>query len=94
MILIGREHISRYIQQFPASRTALVMWHAIAESAAWKSAAEAISCYPSIKFLTPKLAHFVLSEINCVVTAQIAFNNGVLIVLAVSEANIPTKQQS
>ena len=86
MILIGREHITTHSRRFPAARTALVMWQAISQRATWADQSEVISCFPAVKFLTPKMACFYLVAINCVVTTQIAFNNGILIVLAVNEA--------
>lgn len=89
MILIGREHISRYIQQTPSAGTALGMWQAITKMATWRNQAEATSCFPSVKFLTPKMARFYPAGISCVVTTQIAFNTGILIVLAVTDFESP-----
>lgn len=94
MILIGREHITDYVRQFPTAKTALAMWQAICQKASWQSQAEAISCFPAVKFLTPKMACFYPVGINCVVTTQIAFNTGVLIVLAVTEIESPHIQES
>lgn len=48
---------------------------------------EVIACFPSTKFHTQGIAHFHLDEAKCVIAAQIAFNTGVLIVLAVTENN-------
>lgn len=93
MILIGREHITLYIRQFPAARTALAMWQAISNQAAWRTQAETMACFPTVKFLTPKMARFYPTEINCVITTQIAFNTGILIVLAVTETESPQIQE-
>lgn len=89
MILIGREHIATFIQQRPGSRTALAMWQAIAERATWRSAADALASFPRVSFVTPQIARFPMAAIACDVTTQIAFNTGILIVLAVTEANTP-----
>lgn len=86
MILIGREHITLHSRRFPSARTALAMWQAISQKATWTDQAAVISCFPAVKFLTPRMACFYPAAINCVITTQIAFNNGILIVLAVNEA--------
>lgn len=70
------------------------MWQAISQKASWRNQAEAMSCFPAVKFLTPRMARFYLIGINCVVTTQIAFNTGVLIVLAVTEVESPHIQES
>jgi len=85
MILIGRDHITLHGRQFPAAKTALSMWQAISQKATWSDQDAVASCFPSVKFLTPKLARFFPTGINCVITTQIAFNTGILIVLAVNE---------
>ncbi len=70
------------------------MWGAIAEDAHWRDQSEAQVCFPTVQFLTPKLARFRLTGANCVITAQVAFNIGVLIVLAVSENYLSHAQES
>lgn len=87
MILIGREHITTHSRYFPAARTALAMWQAISQRATWADKSDVSFCFPAVKFLTPKMACFYPVAINCVITTQIAFNNGILIVLAVNEAH-------
>jgi mRNA-degrading endonuclease HigB of HigAB toxin-antitoxin module len=87
MFLIGRSHLADFTRRVPATRTALAMWWAIAEDAHWRDESEARACFPNVQFLTPKLVRFHLTGVKCVITAQIAFNIGVLIVLAVSEAH-------
>lgn len=89
MILIGREHIALFIQQRPESKTALAMWQAIAGRAKWRTPADASASFPMVRFVTPLIARFPLAGIGCDVTTQIAFNTGILIVLAVTEANAP-----
>jgi mRNA-degrading endonuclease HigB of HigAB toxin-antitoxin module len=89
MILIGRDHIAVFIQQRPDSRTALAMWQAIAERATWRSAADAFASFPLVSFVTPRIARFPMAGITYNVMTQIAFNTGILIVLAVTEANTP-----
>jgi mRNA-degrading endonuclease HigB of HigAB toxin-antitoxin module len=91
MILIGREHITVYTQQFPTASAGLAMWRVITQKAAWRDQTETTSCFPAVRFLTPKMARFYPA--NCVVTAQIAFNTGILIVLAVT-ANTQQIQES
>lgn len=86
MILIGREHITLHCSQVPSARTALAMWQAISNQASWPNQDAVKACFPAVKFLTPKIAHFYPVGINCVITAQFAFNTGILIVLAVNEA--------
>ena len=85
MILIGREHLSRYVRQFSSARTSLAMWQFIVAQEDWHEKADVMACFPSAKFLTPKMACFSPMGADCVVTAQIAFNTGILIVLAVTE---------
>jgi len=94
MILIGREHITLHSREFPSARTALAMWQAISQKAAWADQAEVATCFPAVKFLTPKMARFFPVGINCVITTQIAFNTGVLIVLAVNEFETTQFQRS
>jgi mRNA-degrading endonuclease HigB of HigAB toxin-antitoxin module len=86
MILIGREHITTHSRRFPSAKTALAMWQAISQRATWTDQSAVISCFPAVKFLTPRMACFYPVAINCVITTQIAFNSGILIVLAVNEA--------
>ncbi|MBN9575417.1 MAG: type II toxin-antitoxin system HigB family toxin [Alicycliphilus denitrificans] len=83
MILIGSHHTFAYIGRFPAARTALVMWQAVCRKASWRSPADVLAHFPATKFPTPRLASFSLVAAECSVTAQIAFNTGVLIVLDV-----------
>jgi len=85
MILLGRDHITSYSQQHPSARTALGMWLVAAEAVSWSSQSEIINFYPLIKFTTPKIAHIYLSGVNCVITAQLAFNSGIIIILGVNE---------
>jgi mRNA-degrading endonuclease HigB of HigAB toxin-antitoxin module len=94
MILIGREHITLYTRQFPSAGTALAMWQAIASRAAWRNQAETTACFPNVNFLTPRMARFYLAGISCVITTQIAFNTGILIVLAVTETESPQIRES
>jgi len=94
MILIGREHITFHSRQFPSARTALAMWQAISQRVVWTDQAAVASCFPAVKFLTPKMARFFPAGVNCVITTQIAFNTGILIVLAVNEAEATQFQRS
>jgi mRNA-degrading endonuclease HigB of HigAB toxin-antitoxin module len=83
MILIGSHHTFAYIERFPAAQTALAMWQAVCQKASWGSPGDVLSHFPATKFPTPRLANFPLVAAQCSVTAQIAFNTGVLIVLDV-----------
>lgn len=94
MILIGREHITQYIGQFPTARTALATWHMITQQAAWRDQADTASCFPGVRFLTPRMASFYPAGVHCVITTQIAFNTGILIVLAVTVADTRQSQES
>lgn len=94
MILIGRDHLVGHTQQFPAARTALAMWQAVAQKSSWKNQADTQATFPGVKFLTPKLARFYPAGINCVITTQIAFNTGILIVLAVTKLEAQQTQES
>ena len=94
MILIGRDHITLHSRQFPAARTALAMWQAISQKATWTDQTAVANCFPAVKFLTPKMARFFPTGINCVITTQIAFNTGILIVLAVNEFEVTQFQRS
>ncbi|MDR9229615.1 hypothetical protein FEP08_05177 [Burkholderia multivorans] len=94
MILIGREHITLYTRRFPTAGTALAMWQAITAQASWRNQAETTACFPTVRFLTPRMASFYPAGISCVITAQIAFNTGILIVLAVTETESPQVRES
>jgi mRNA-degrading endonuclease HigB of HigAB toxin-antitoxin module len=85
MILLGREHLLNHTQQYPAARTAVAMWLAIANRSIWQSKADVLGCFPATTFVTPTLASFYLIGVDSVLTAQIAFNSGILIVLAASQ---------
>jgi hypothetical protein len=89
MILIGRAHIILYTRRFPSAGTALAMWQAIARQSTWHNQAETAASFPTVKFLTPRLARFYPVGIGCSITVQIAFNTGILIVLAVTETESP-----
>jgi mRNA-degrading endonuclease HigB of HigAB toxin-antitoxin module len=86
MILIGREHLLSYTKQFPATRTAVALWLAVATKAGWHAKDDVLSHFPTAKFLTPTMACFYLAAADCVLTVQIAFNSGLLIVLAASQS--------
>ena len=86
MILIGREHLTHHAASFPASRTALCLWQATCKSALWRDQAAVAVTYPAVRFTTPQIARFFPAGTACVITTQIAFNTGILIVLAVTEA--------
>lgn len=90
MILLGREHLLTHTKQFPATRTAVAMWLAIACRSAWQSKADVLSCFPATTFLTPTMACFHLIGADSVLTVQIAFNSGILIVLAASQGRKST----
>ena len=94
MILIGRDHITLHSRQFPTARTALAMWQAISQKSTWSDQTDVASCFPAVKFLTPKIARFFPTGVNCVITTQIAFNTGILIVLAVNEFEVTQFQRS
>lgn len=70
------------------------MWQAIARQSTWQNQAETSACFPTVKFLTPRMARFYPVGINCAITAQIAFNTGILIVLAVTETESPQIRES
>jgi hypothetical protein len=70
------------------------MWQAISQKATWTDQAAVASCFPAVKFLTPKMARFFPTGINCVITTQIAFNTGILIVLAVNEFEVTQFQRT
>lgn len=97
MILLGREHLLTHTQQYPAARTAVAMWLAIATRSTWQSKADVLGCFPATTFVTPTLASFYLIGVDSVLTAQIAFNSGILIVLAASQGrnqvSISAKEQ-
>jgi mRNA-degrading endonuclease HigB of HigAB toxin-antitoxin module len=86
MILIGREHLAHHAASFPASRTALCLWQATSKSVQWRDQAAVVLTYPTARFTTPQIARFFPAGTACVITTQIAFNTGILIVLAVTEA--------
>jgi mRNA-degrading endonuclease HigB of HigAB toxin-antitoxin module len=94
MILIGRAHITLYTRRFPSAGTALAMWQAITRQSSWRNQAETTACFPTAKFLTPRMVRFQLAGTTCAVTAQIAFNTGILIVLAVTETESPQIRES
>lgn len=70
------------------------MWQVITQKATWRDQADTTSCFPAVRFLTPRMARFYPAGVNCVVTTQIAFNTGVLIVLAVTVADSRLSQES
>lgn len=86
MILIGREHLAHYVTRFPAARTALCLWQATSKTARWLDQAAVAQTFPSARFTTPQIARFYPAGTACVITTQIAFNTGILIVLAATEA--------
>ena len=95
MILLGRELLLTHTQQYPAARTAVSMWLAITNRSNWQSKSDVIECFPATTFVTPTLASFYLVGVDSVLTAQIAFNSGLLIVLAASQGrkSAPTSAQ-
>jgi mRNA-degrading endonuclease HigB of HigAB toxin-antitoxin module len=82
MVVVGRDILSKFAAGEPEASVGVALWTAIAVRAAWSCPADVAATFPSCNFIGPKIAVFVLSQCGCKVTAQIAFNSGVVIVLA------------
>lgn len=82
MVVVGRDILSKLATGEPAARVGVSLWASIAKRASWTCQADVCATFPACIFIGPKLAVFVLSQCGCKVTAQIAFNSGVVIVLA------------
>lgn len=82
MVLVGRDILSKLAAGEPEAGVGVALWTAIAVRATWTCPADVLATFPSCNFIGPKIAVFVLSQCGCKVTAQIAFNSGVVIVLA------------
>lgn len=94
MVLLGRDLLTRLCAECPGARTAVAVWAAVAAKAAWSSQEEVQGHFPTAKFLTPSLATFQLTDVNCALTAQIAFNTGIVIVLSISSSVVPIRSTS
>lgn len=83
MVLVGRGLVAKFAREHPSATTALAVWLSTVQQESWRARPDVVGAFPAAKFVTPCVACFYLSA-QWVVTAQIAFNTGVVIVLAVA----------
>lgn len=84
MLLLNRALLTQVAARQRQLLTAVSMWADTVARRTWTNRGEVLEDYPSAGFVTGGMAVFSLGP--CIVTAQIAFNSGVVIVLAATAA--------
>lgn len=82
MVLLNKGVLTTLAEEQNELLTALVLWADLVSRSAWKSRADVHQDYPKAVFVSGNTTVFALEQ--CAVTAQIAFNAGLVVVLAAS----------
>ncbi|WP_093128995.1 type II toxin-antitoxin system HigB family toxin [Variovorax sp. OK605] len=82
MVVLGCDLLTRLTREVPSAHTAVALWVAVAKHSSWQGHADVMASFPAAVFVAPTLATFNLINVGCTLTVQIAFNSGVVIVLA------------
>jgi mRNA-degrading endonuclease HigB of HigAB toxin-antitoxin module len=93
MVLVGRGLVAKFAREYPPATTALAVWLSTVQQEVWRARSDVIGVFPAAKFVTPSVACFYL-DAQWVITAQIAFNTGIVIVLAASVAGTVNESAS
>ena len=84
MVLINKNLLASLLRMSTNAITAVALWTDDVQKSQWKAREDVLKHYPKVKFLAGSMATFFLGTEDCSVTVQIAFNTGVVIVLAAS----------
>lgn len=87
MVLLNKRLLSTLLMESVGAVTAVSLWVDDVQRFQWRDREDVLKAYPGARFLAGSMATFHLGAEGCSVTAQIAFNTGVVIILATSATN-------
>lgn len=92
MLLLNKELISKLLRQSSGAVAAIALWADDIQRSQWRTREDVLKTCPDARFVAGSMAIFPFDSERYSVTAQIAFNTAVVIVLAVS-ANSNTSRE-
>ncbi len=87
MVLLNKRLLAKLLMESASAVTAATLWADDVIRFHWRDREDVMKVYPNAKFLAGSMATFPLGSEGCSVTVQIAFNTGVVIILATSANN-------
>jgi mRNA-degrading endonuclease HigB of HigAB toxin-antitoxin module len=94
MLLINKELLAKLLRESTGAITAISLWADDIQRSQWTGREDVLKAYPQAKFLAGSMATFPFDADRFSVTAQIAFNTAVVIVLAASvNVNLSKERQ-
>ena len=94
MLLLNKELLAKLLRESAGAITAITLWADDIQRSQWTGREDVLEAYPRAKFVTGSMATFSFDADRILVTAQIAFNTAVVIVLAASvNANLENVRQ-
>lgn len=82
MVLLNKNILARLLSESKGAVTAVSLWADDIQRAQWRNREDVLEAYPQTKFVAGSMATFAIDAARYSVTAQIAFNTSVVIVLA------------
>ena len=82
MVLINKAILTRLLRESKGAVTAVSLWADDIQRAQWKNREDVLEAYPQTRFVAGSMATFAIDAARYSVTAQIAFNSSVVIILA------------
>lgn len=84
MMLLNKELLTRLLMESAGAITPVALWTDDVQRSQWRSREDVLMVYPRAKFLGSSMVTFSFDAGGCSVTAQIAYNTAIVIVLAAS----------
>lgn len=82
MTLIGKQHTWQLLRSKSIATVAVSIWMMDVEKSQWSCRDDILLTYPSARFITPNMVIFTFASSQIEITAQIAFNTSVVVILA------------
>lgn len=92
MLLLNKELLTKLLRQSSGAVAAVALWVDDIQRSHWSTRDDVLHTCPNAKFVTGSMATFPFDSERYSVTAQIAFNTAVVIVLAVSANSKMSKE--
>jgi len=88
MVILNKRLLTEFARQGADLLTAISMWADRTGQSKWKDRSELALDYPAARFISGSMVVFKLENTRAVITAQVAFNSGLIVVLAVSQHEV------
>lgn len=88
MVILHKRLLTEFARQGADLLTAISMWADRTSQSKWKNRAEMVIDYPTARFISGSIVLFKLENAPAVITAQVAFNTGLVFVLSVSQQEV------